>query len=128
MHSAYRQLCMASRGHKVLHVLRNWDVRKPMLEIDMFEYLQLFKGLLYSRFKKSILYSQFSCSFQSMLTVPVNQLSPSYSHEVNPMRTTCRLVKWYTPPCIKPIREEVRKISLMCKFLVLHFQSFLMIG
>ncbi len=29
---------------------------------------------------------------------------------------------------IEPIREGVRRISLMCKFLVLHFQSFVMIG
>ncbi len=44
------------------------------------------------------------------------------------MRTTCWLVKRYTPPYIEPIREGVRKICLMCKFVKLHFQSFVMIG
>ncbi len=52
----------------------------------------------------------------------------AFIQSFNPIRTTCRLVRWYFLPYIEPIREGVRKSSLMCKFLVLHFQSFVMIG
>ncbi len=48
--------------------------------------------------------------------------------KINPMRTTSRLVKINIVSFIEPIREGVRKNSLICKFLMLHFQSRIMIG
>ncbi len=47
---------------------------------------------------------------------------------LNPMRTTCWLVKETVLSFIKPMREGVRKSSLMWKFLVQHVQSFIIIG
>ncbi len=47
---------------------------------------------------------------------------------LNPMRTTCRLVKMSIHANIEPIRKHVRKNNLMCKFLMLCYQSFIMIG
>ena len=46
---------------------------------------------------------------------------------LNPMRTTCRLVKRNILWFIEPIREGVRKNSLICKFSMLHFESLIMI-
>ncbi len=47
---------------------------------------------------------------------------------INPMRTTCWLVKTNIPLSIEPIRGCILKNSLMCKFVVLHFQSLILIG
>ncbi len=44
------------------------------------------------------------------------------------MRTTCRLVKMRTLPYIEPITQDVTKNSLMCKFVMSHCQSLIMIG
>ncbi len=40
-----------------------------------------------------------------------------YKKYFNPMRTTCRLVKISNQSYIDPITEDVRKNSLICKFL-----------
>ena len=42
---------------------------------------------------------------------------------LNPMRTTCQLVKTYIPPFIEPIREGVRKSGLMRKFVMQLFSK-----
>ncbi len=47
---------------------------------------------------------------------------------LNPVRTTCQLVKMSIQAYIEQIREGVRKNSLICKFLMLCYQSFIMIG
>ena len=47
---------------------------------------------------------------------------------LNPMRTTCRMVKMSIQAYIQPIRKHVRKNSLICKFLMLCYQSYIMIG
>ncbi len=50
------------------------------------------------------------------------------SNELNPMRTTCQLVKNNISAFIEPIKDGVRKTSLICKFVVQHFLSLVMIG
>ncbi len=47
---------------------------------------------------------------------------------LNPMRTTCRLVKMNILSFIESIREGVRNNSLICKLLMLHIESLIMIG
>ncbi len=47
---------------------------------------------------------------------------------LNPLRTTCRLVKRNIISFSKPIREGVRKNSLIYKLVMLHCQSFMIIG
>ncbi len=47
---------------------------------------------------------------------------------LNPLKTTCWLVKMSIQVYIEPIRECVGKNTLMCKFLILCYQSFIMIG
>ncbi len=44
------------------------------------------------------------------------------------MRTTSRLVKWNVVSFIEPIREGVRKKSLMYKFVMFNCQSLILIG
>ncbi len=45
-----------------------------------------------------------------------------------PIRTTCRLVRWNVVSFIEPMRESVRKNSLMCKFVMLNCQSLILIS
>ncbi len=47
---------------------------------------------------------------------------------INSMRTTCRLVKIRIWSYIEPIRECVRKNSLICKFVMHRYQTCFMIG
>ncbi len=53
------------------------------------------------------------------------------SEGLNPMsmmRTTCRLVKMNSLSYFEPIRRGVRKSSLICKFVMQHFQRLVKIG
>ena len=52
----------------------------------------------------------------------------SHSLLVNPMRTTCRLVKMNILALFEPITEGVRKNTLICKFMVQYFQRLDIIG
>ncbi len=58
----------------------------------------------------------------------VNDLLEVRNTFFNPIRTTCLLVKMSIQAYIEPIRECVIKNSLICKFVMLCYQSFIMIG
>ena len=70
---------------------------------------------------------------EGLLLIIVAQVSDTLLYYVitcyfNPIRTTCRLVKMSIQACVALIRECVRKNSLMCKLLLLCYQTFIMIG
>ncbi len=62
--------------------------------------------------------------FAGVVIVQQN-LQKAYLESVflNPMRTTCQLVKWYTPSYIEPIRNRVRKPVVLRRLICIYLYS-----